>query len=131
VTAAETLRAAAAKLRETASKATAGPWTAQEVPDEVYVEIMAGTEVAVAHAVCEHPAAPGTAADAEWIALMSPDKAEPIAVLLEAAARSREAAERSAAFVSDESCTITPEQIDTPATPCALAVARAVLGDAS
>jgi hypothetical protein len=78
-----TLKAAAAKLRETAAKATPGPWTAQEVPDEAYVEIMAGTEVAVAHAVCEHAATWGAAADADWIALMSPALAEPLAAGLE------------------------------------------------
>lgn len=56
---------------------------------------------------------------------------ERLAHLLECAARSREAAERGAAFVSDESVTVTADQIDSTTTPAALAVARAVLGEAS
>ncbi|MFB4306915.1 hypothetical protein [Actinomadura sp. GTD37] len=87
---AEELRAAATLLRETASKATPGPWTTREVPDEPYAEVMAGTEVAVAHAVSEHLAGPGAAAEAEWIALMSPAVAEPLAASLEEAAQAAE-----------------------------------------
>jgi hypothetical protein len=117
---AETLRAAAAKVRETGAKATPGPWTAQEVPDEVYVEIMAGTEVAVAHAVCEHPAAPGAAADAEWIALMSPALAGPLASRLDAAADAYE--------LLTTQYGISPEDA-VAGVSASLAMARAILGE--
>jgi hypothetical protein len=66
MTEAEELRAAAAKLRETAANASPGPWSAQDF--------------AFRHGL----------ADAAWIALMDPAVAEPLAAWLEETARQYE-----------------------------------------
>lgn len=81
----ETLRAAAARLRELAAKATPGPWEIEysggpnipqavfrmdpEMPDDVDFSIGLG--------------AMGAAADNVWVAAMSPVVAEPLARELE------------------------------------------------
>ena len=72
LTPAEELRAAAARLREKAKVATAGPWKSYSGR----VDSSRGT-VAVAF---------DGYYDSEWIATMHPDVAEPLAVLLEEAA---------------------------------------------
>jgi len=95
VTPSDTLKAAAAKIRETAAKATPGPWTdASTDDDSIRPRWIVG-----------QPADPGdpwsstepllvteehleygevvAREDVAWMALMSPDKAEFIAVLLE------------------------------------------------
>lgn len=87
MTPAEELRAAAAKLREAAGGATPGVWAkcwdalvggaAVSLPR--YIQEDGGAEVCIADFV-----KPG---DAEWIALMGPDKAEMIAVWLDDEAR--------------------------------------------
>jgi hypothetical protein len=71
----EELRAAATLIRETASKATpGGRATHPSAAGTGAVDVLAnGTYIAQE---CTGP-------DAEWIALMSPDKAEPIAAWLE------------------------------------------------
>jgi hypothetical protein len=76
VTPAEELRAAAAKLRETAKKATRGPWTSYSGR----VDSHAGT---IGIALNGYT-------DSEWIALMHPGRAEQLAALLEEIARQHE-----------------------------------------
>jgi len=92
VTPAEELRAAATKLRETAAKATPGPWHIRE-GNEVSSNVIARSE----HMVIDgggwtdgskavvYGAALNT--DAAWIALASPALAEPLAALLELQAK--------------------------------------------
>lgn len=88
MTPAEELRAAAKKVRETASKATPGPWTF--TPD-LYWDRGAITSTSPdvrgwdmlamdVHSELEH-------ANARWSALASPALAEPLAARLEEAAR--------------------------------------------
>ena len=74
---AEELRAAATLIRETASNATPGPWTVSRLP---------GIGRTVNDPTARLSIAVGTGwvsgADGEWIALMSPDLAEPLGDLL-------------------------------------------------
>lgn len=116
------LKRAAAKLRETAAKATPGPW--QFVPD------LYGDRGAITSA---SPAAEGwdtliidvpndsEQPAAEWIALVSPALAEPLAVVLEEAARRYEWFVESGAKPEHAAPTMEYE----------LAVARALLGEGS
>lgn len=75
---AELLRRAAAKLRETAAKATPGPWMTSRIAgigsalhdSELHIHIPVGTTDV-------------SAADGAWIALASPIIAEPLATYLE------------------------------------------------
>jgi hypothetical protein len=105
-TPAEELRAAATKLRETASKATPGPWrvgggTSIGVGIEPHSRGSFAYDAIVAEATSEEDrendvetafgwdrvVEVGTpAADAEWIALASPALAEPLADLLDSIA---------------------------------------------
>lgn len=77
---AETLRAAATKLRETASNTTPGPWQTKGVGDFGWLVVDADPagRFSVETEDNEHGRA-----DAAWIALMSPQVAEPLAAWLE------------------------------------------------
>lgn len=99
MTAADEIRRAAAKVRETAAKATPGPWerplntrykhsvTAAK-PDDEQGQYRDGRPERVGIVQLNiwsdgrHMRKRG-GRDLEWIALMSPDKAEPLAALLE------------------------------------------------
>ena len=128
----EELRAAAKVLRETASKATPGPWEIRDgnkassnvATRDEHMVIDGGGWTDGKKAVVYGAA---LVADAAWIALMSPAVAEPLAVLLDEAAKRRESAVAIAASVSDEDETITADDIDT-LTPLTLAFARQILG---
>ena len=79
----EELRAAAAKIREMVRGTTATPWVAcwdaqiggAAVSQHEHIQADGGSEYPLADLVKD--------ADAKWIALMGPDKAYPIAALLE------------------------------------------------
>jgi hypothetical protein len=87
------LRQAAAKLRQTAAKATPGPWEDHSTGDGPWPVLVAGgpvpgdpagyrdTVIKVHESVREDILA---VADAAWIALAGPQIAEPLADLLEA-----------------------------------------------
>ena len=84
---ADLLRRAAAKIREIASDATKGPWgpTASKYTDGTYHDhVTAEWDIEVD--VCEVPATPQGAWDAEHIALWSPDVAELVARVLDESA---------------------------------------------
>lgn len=76
-TPADELRAAAALLRETASRATPGPWGAEEVSARVLGVLSYSASSPVAS--IGDPAEPYVPGDAAWIALASPALAEPLA----------------------------------------------------
>lgn len=78
---AETLRRAAAKIRETAQAATPGPWWANPIASEAEVDVYAGTGTSEDIAVADG----AYRADAEHIATWSPDVAELVAETLELA----------------------------------------------
>ncbi|TDD77710.1 hypothetical protein [Actinomadura rubrisoli] len=79
------LLAAARLLRETAVKATPGPWTAEHSSwagdNAVLSTVIGGHAVAVCGEEVRGVTLPASA-DAAWIALMGPDKAEPLATFL-------------------------------------------------
>ena len=77
---AETLRAAAAKVRDTASNATPGPWECDGIGD--YGWTVRDVSPFGTFAIETEDSEQGQA-DAEWIALMSPAVAEPLAAHLE------------------------------------------------
>jgi hypothetical protein len=92
---AELLREAAAKLRETATKATSGPWTTSGADTVGQWSVYdAEWQVASARAYNHTRSIGGRRgpgyidpdANAAWIALASPLLAEPLAVVLEALA---------------------------------------------
>lgn len=78
---ADLLRRAAARIRETAQAATPGPWWANPIATEAEVDVYSGTgsseDIAVADGAYR--------ADAEHIALWSPDVAELVAKVLDSA----------------------------------------------
>jgi hypothetical protein len=89
MTPSESLRAAAARLRDLAKEATPGPWEIEYDHGGTYAQ-------AVFRMDPEHPddvdcsiglGAMGAAADNVWISVMSPAVAEPLAVWLEDTAR--------------------------------------------
>lgn len=100
---ADLLRRAAAKLRETAELALPAPWTVIPVPGDRGYDVTAfpSLSVYVAQDLSEY--------DAEWIALMGPALAEPLAEWLESVAAEGRASRRTGP----------------------MAVARAILGEAS
>lgn len=122
---ADELRAAATLLRETASKATPGPWTAGgygsagwtvgDIRGDLYIETEDSEQ---------------GKADAAWIALASPALAEPIAAALESAGNDLSGAEAAAAKLAHLGEDFDPiEFCDEPASVrAALAVARALNG---
>jgi hypothetical protein len=131
MTPAEELRAAATKVRETASKATPGRWQSEVLPPNErftrpaywvtteYDDSDGTTDVVVADC-------PWREGDAEWIALASPALAEPLAAWLEAVVgligQHPDLARR---HVDDEPCNSPHCHI----VHNALAVARAINGD--
>jgi hypothetical protein len=131
--AADLLRKAAAKLREMAEGTTGAPWLA--VDGTMYPRWILGTpdkpdyapDVAKVYSDDED-ALQVSDADWKWMAFANPALAGPLADLLDHCAKNREAAEKGAAFVSDESGQITADQID-PLTPYAMRVARVILGE--
>ncbi len=120
VTPAEELRAAATKLREMAKATVGGIWTTEYLDNhecwwvnhrtEEYDSVTCGT-VADLESV-------GMEGNAAWIALMGPDKAEPLAAWLDSIAKAVEAL----------TTTLKRDQREL-ADPDALAFARAVLGE--
>ena len=76
---ADLLRRAAAKIRETAKDANPGPWWANPIATEAEVDVYSGTgsseDIAVADGAYR--------ADAEHIAMWSPDVAELVAAWLD------------------------------------------------
>lgn len=88
---AEELRVAAALLRAAAAKATEGPWEWQNYPDTHDLVHPTGTAEGPSHPrnvlKCPTEHWPPNAADAHWIALMSPIVAGPLASWLEYEAR--------------------------------------------
>lgn len=122
MTPAEELRAAAAKLRETAGTATDGPWQLDgpywwHSGDCTHVVTDARDRMSVA-VMPQREDAPHRDANAAWIALAHPGLAEPLAKWLEREAKYAErAAGRGSGFLSE------PDRE-------ALAVARAILGGA-
>lgn len=83
----ETLRAAAAKLREMAEKATPGPWRYTDEDARYNPCVMAGRDEWVAECgPADSLRAPGARGehDARWLVVMSPAVAEPLAAELEA-----------------------------------------------
>ena len=114
------LRAAASLLHETAAKATSGPWYVSRVPGigRCVSDSVNGPVISFCVAV-----EPGwvSDADAEWIALMSPDKAELLAVLLEAEAARFDSDQGPVPFEVPCDCWETD-----PSHAAALATARAI-----
>jgi hypothetical protein len=96
VTPAEELRAAATKLREMAAKVPPGPWAtdrfwwktrSEAIPDQWMHSVLGGHgDVAMTSEVHDTPDSTTAADRVAWIALMGPDKAEPLAAWLDAAA---------------------------------------------
>lgn len=122
---AETLRAAATLIRDTASNATPGPW--EDTPDALWI----GGQVWGYRILKDgnFPVGDGGAPDPAWIALMHPKVAEPLAAWLEHAARDLEAAEFAAAKWADAEQLKPSDYIDEPDSAArALAVARQILG---
>lgn len=128
---ADELRTAATKLRKAVEGTTPTPW-------RLHLRYYRKNPAVLAGAVFETPVhtygvslkRPHLLADARWKAVASPAIAEPLANLLEKAADRRESAVAIAASVSDETETVTADDIDT-LTPLALAVARALNGGQS
>jgi hypothetical protein len=117
---AETLRAAAKVLRDTASNATPGPWTADED------EIRADCEWRLVASTYTGDLAQGRA-NAAWGALMSPDKAEHLFRWLADAANDMAGAEVVGSKLPDAADPI--EYCDEPdSVRAALAFARTILG---
>lgn len=130
---AEELRAAAAKLRELAAKASKdadGAWSTERywwktrsvaMPDQWMCAVTDEYgHVAISSEVDDAADGSSAADRVAWIALMGPDKAELLAVWLESSAKTAEAMfatwQRSALELAD---------------PHALAFARSILGEAS
>jgi hypothetical protein len=131
-TPADELRAAATLLRETASKATPGPWQIRD-GNNVSSNVAARDE----HMVIDGGGwTDGTkavvygaalTADAAWIALMSPAAAEPLAALLKGAADDLGGAEAYLARTAPGEVFDPFEYVDEPeSVRAALAIARAV-----
>lgn len=80
LTPSETLRAAAARLRELANAATPGPWRTAALRDD---DPAYGMDVEPSVAVGNDSSGACDLADATWIATMSPSVAEPLAAWLE------------------------------------------------
>lgn len=86
------LRRGAAKVRELAAEASAGPWrnlgSHEEVPGFPSWEIRNGRDGMDEHAVAfTFALSPHQSADAAWITALSPALSEPLAALLDDAAR--------------------------------------------
>ncbi|MGS2641711.1 hypothetical protein [Streptosporangium sp. G12] len=83
----EELRAAAAKLRETAGNATPGPWMSMDDGDRLVAPIVENdgtvSPFGMDNVVCE----PMGGENAAWMALVHPGLAEPLAELMEESAR--------------------------------------------
>ncbi len=82
MTPAEELRAAAAKLREKAKAARPFPWRSAGTGD-VVVDLPPSHPDYATSKDCVTVLADGNIDDAEWVALMHPGLAEPLAALLE------------------------------------------------
>ena len=83
-TPAETLRAAAALVRETGSAATQGPWRVVKHYRRLYPGVLATVEIRKGDRVKSISVkTPGEIADAEWNALACPELAEPLADLID------------------------------------------------
>lgn len=87
MTPAEEMRAAAAKLREMAAKTSGGPWTLMKNIQERTGSHMQSTWMRPGKKTAINPHQHDEYA---WIALMDPDKAEPLACWLDVAARMTE-----------------------------------------
>jgi hypothetical protein len=119
VSAADTLRRAADLLRETAKNATPGPWGVERVHKDSY-GIYSYSGHAFAATVGDLTADPCARADADWMAMVSPALAEPLAAWLEGCAGQAESMTHPDDFaICDE-----PGSVQD-----ALAVARALLGE--
>lgn len=115
----ETLRAAAAKLREIADKATPGPWS--RYANLGYAVFSEAFDPDVPDGVGDVTNGSPGEADADWIALMSPAVAEPLAAWLDGCAGEAAAMSHPGHWgICDE-----PDSVQH-----AIAVARAVLGEA-
>ncbi|KAB2384722.1 hypothetical protein [Actinomadura montaniterrae] len=131
MTPAEELRAAEAKVRETASKATPGPWVADglEISGEVTDPDADMYARWVAESLDDNDPDHGCD-NAAWIALASPALAEPLAGLLKSAGNDLSGAEAAAAKLTHLGEGFDPvEFCDEPASVRrALDVARAING---
>ncbi len=151
---AKVLRAAAAKVRETAGKATRGPWVAYATPDtpdnsdawtitRPYCEKGLGTPEGCEHDCgvdvlttgaegCEEDGV--SEGDVEWITLMHPGMAEPLALQLEEAASISRSHERDLTYVGEPEVSYCVECLDEECdglriVRAALDVARVILGE--
>jgi hypothetical protein len=130
MTPAEELRAAATKLRETASKATPGPWEIRD-GNKVSSNVVSREDMVIdgggwtdgTKAVVYGAA---LTADAVWIALASPALAEPLAAWLEGITARHNL---SPDFDDRDECIWCAEPWPCPDLRDALAVARAINGD--
>lgn len=122
MTPAETLRAAATRLREKAAQSTPGPWEIEygyrdKTPQAVFVMNPDNPDNADSSIEIGGMDRPD---DNVWIALLGPDKAEPLANWLDVTARMADIGCRMAGRIS-----LSVEQ------KAALAFARSILGEES
>lgn len=124
---ADLLRAAAARLRDTAAKATPGPWAASEHVEHGFRVATADEAGWVAWTGAYDDEPDESRGDAAWIALASPLLAEPLAAWLDQAVKGCDASILAAQQVWPDNPAAREEFIAEQTPTEALKVARVIL----